>query len=172
MLHPRHLLGSLLLGLVLGGCATTPGPVGALAPAPHAPPIGTKITGPTPLLGSPAIPPHLAGTPSFTVADAQQYVMTHKLPFGMPDGARPAIARAQFLISRDAAVIIDEPTGFADDHPLCVVELRGNFSVHGPKNYVATFPRAILIFDATTGNLVIGGGMADGPPSGGPTPRG
>jgi hypothetical protein len=110
--------------------------------------------------GSPAIAPRTAGTPAFTVDDAKAYVATHHIPMGIGREGKPEIIRAEFLSSREVSNRLNgATTGFPDNYPLCYVELQGPFTFSGPQGAKVTYNRGVLIFDAHTGNLVIGGGM-------------
>jgi hypothetical protein len=50
-------------------------------------------------------------------------------------------------------------TGFPVDYLLCYVELSGTFTFSGPKGATATYHRGIEIFEAHTGNFLMGGGL-------------
>jgi len=115
---------------------------------------------PTVPVGSPAITPRTTGTPSFSVDDAKQYVATHHVPMGMSRDTKPVITRAEFLTSREVSDLLHgAATGFPADHQLCYVELQGPVTFSGPQGAKVTYNRGVLIFDAQTGNLVIGGGL-------------
>ena len=115
---------------------------------------------PTPPLGSPAIRTTIAGTPAFTLEDAKQYVATHPLPMAAGRDAKPVITRAEFVTSQTVSERLNGiTTGFPPNHLLCYVELQGPFTFSGPRGAKVTYNRGVLIFDANTGNLVIGGGM-------------
>jgi len=110
--------------------------------------------------GSPAITPHIAAVPAFTIDDAQQYVATHALLRGAARGYAPNVTRAEFLTSRQVSERLHgAATGYPADRVLCYVELQGPFTFPGPQGATATYSRGVLIFDAQTGNLVISGGM-------------
>jgi hypothetical protein len=111
-------------------------------------------------VGSPAITARTGGTPAFTVDDVKQYVATHALPMAASGDAKPAITRVEFVTSQTVSERLNgTTTGFPADYPLCFVELQGPFTFSGPGGTKVTYNRGVLIFDAKTGNLVIGGGM-------------
>jgi hypothetical protein len=110
--------------------------------------------------GSPAIERRFTGTPAFSLDDARNYVRTHRLPMQVASGTEPVIVRTEFLTSKEVSSLLNgEATGFPDDHMLCYVELRGNFGFAGPPGAWVTYNRAFQIFDARSGNLVMGGGL-------------
>ena len=115
---------------------------------------------PTTPIGSPAITARTAGTPAFTVDDVKQYVATHALPMTPSQDIKPVIKRVEFLTSQAVSERLNgATTGFPADYLLCFVELQGPFTFSGPGGTKVTYKRGVLIFDAKTGNLVIGGGM-------------
>jgi hypothetical protein len=115
---------------------------------------------PTMPAGSAAITPHIAGTPAFSVDDAKQYVATHHVPMGLREDGKPVITRAEFLTSTELSDRLHgATTGFPSNYPLCYVELQGPVTFVGPQGLKITYNRGVLIFDARTGNLVIGGGI-------------
>jgi hypothetical protein len=123
----------------------------------HTPAANLPISAP---VGSRAITPRTAGTPAFSVEDAKQYVTSHPLPMQEGKGTKPTIIAAEFLDSKEVVHRLGGiTTGFPDDYPLCYVELQGSFTFVGPPGSKATYNRGFAIFDAHTGNLVIGGGL-------------
>jgi hypothetical protein len=137
---------------VVGSYAQQPGGVPQRALPPNLPV--------TPPAGSLGIVPHGDAIPAFTVDDAKAWVSTHSLPFGLGRNVKPMVTRAEFLTSQQVSALLHGvTTGFAPDHLLCYVELQGPVSFAGPQGATTTYNRGVLIFDARTGNLVIGGGM-------------
>jgi hypothetical protein len=131
-------------------------------PAKEPPPIRNvpKNLPPTAPTGSPAIKPTTGGTPAFSVDDAKRYVATHHVPMGLSRDSKPVITRAEFLTSREITDRLHgAASGFPDDYLLCYVELQGPVTFSGPKGAKVTYNRGVLIFDAHSGNLIIGGGM-------------
>jgi len=116
-------------------------------------------------LGSPAIRPTrpieqlTANAAAFTIEDVKQYVSTHRP--AMSTGAQGyTITRAEFLPSRQVNMLLNGArTGVEDDRLLSYVELRGTFSFTGPRGITVSYPRAVEIFDAHTGNLLVAGGL-------------
>jgi hypothetical protein len=149
------IVGLVLVSLaVLSGCKKEekqpPPPIRNL-------PINLPPTAPT---GSPAIAVRGAGTPAFTAEDVKQYVATHPIPMGVRQDAKPVISDVEFLTSKQISDRLHgENTGFPDDYPLCYVELQGPVSFAGPSGTRVTYNRGILVFDAHSGNLVMGGGV-------------
>jgi hypothetical protein len=128
----------------------------------QAPPASNSVRNlpPTAPLGAPAITPHRAGVPAFTIDDATKYVTTHARALGLRGDYRSGTLQAEFLTSQQVSERLQgATTGFPADHLLCYVELRGTFSFSGPQGAHVTYPRGIFIFDAQTGHLVIHGGM-------------
>jgi hypothetical protein len=102
--------------------------------------------------------------PAFGAEDVRAFVMAHPLPRNANRDKTFTIQRIDFLSSKEVTSLLNgESTGFPDDYPLCYVELQGDFAFPGPKGAVATFPRAIEIFDARTGNFLMSGGLPAAP---------
>ncbi len=121
------------------------------------PPLNLPPTAPA---GSPAIKPRTDAIPAFSLDDAKKYVTTHPLPFGAVRDGKPTVTRTEFLSSQQVSALLrGVTTGFTANHLLCYVELQGPFTFTGPRGATATYNRGVLIFDAQTGNLGIGGGM-------------
>jgi hypothetical protein len=163
-----HVIGTgaalMVLGTLAGSAAIAqqPGAAGGSQPSPTQiqRPLPLRKLPPTQPAGSPALAPHLKGTPSFTLDDVKQFVANHQLlkPANR-DGVRKLVS-AEFMSSSEVSSRLNgATTGFPDDYTLCVVELQGPFSFAGPAGATAVYPRGVLVFDATTGNLVIAGGM-------------
>jgi hypothetical protein len=143
------LLASSLAG---GQQPGTPPPFRGPLPPMHLPPTAPQ--------GSPAITPHLPGTPSFTLDDVRQFVASQKVLKLANRDLTPRLMRADFMDSGKVSVALNgATTGFPPGYMLCLVELQGPFSFTGPPGATAVYPRGVLVFDATTGNLVITGGL-------------
>lgn len=114
---------------------------------------------PTAPMGSPAIRPRNNGTRAFSVEDAKQYIATHQLLMGLAKGGKPTIVNAEFMSSKEVSEHWNgTTTGFPDDYQLCYIELDGPVTFVGPSGLKVTYNKAVLIFDAHSGNLVFEGG--------------
>lgn len=169
------LVGMTLLGFRMQATAapsatvpppTLPGstPARSTAPLPTGFPVGpppTPGTNGTSLgNGSPAITPRIvttdSSTPTFTLADAADYVTRH--PMAATDSPQITVGTGEFLTAHQLAVQynIDETLNVPADRLLCVVPMEGNFpadAAGGTK--VVIFHHAYAVFDAHTGNLVV-----------------
>jgi hypothetical protein len=101
-------------------------------------------------------------TAAYTEADVRQHLATHPA-FPTTDGSQPVIARVLFIPASEASALMRGTSiGRPDTTLVCYVEVHGNLStswVHVPKPGV--FPAmahvGVLVFDAQTGNILIGG---------------
>lgn len=119
---------------------------------------------PSPLVGSPAIHPQYSQTdpttPAYTAADVIQYVGSHPMPHSISAGLHPVVVSVRFLTSNQiSAMLGGESTGLPDDTLLCYVELRGTFVFPGPQSTTVTYARGFEVFDAHSGNILMGGGL-------------
>jgi len=150
-------LGVVIVGVGIAGGTPQRGDQASQVPSARNLPQNLAPTAP---VGSPAITPHLAGVPAFTIDDAKAYVTTHALALGLRRDYSPTTTRAEFLTSRQVSERLHgASTGFPADRVLCYVELQGTFSFVGPSGTHVTYPRRFFIFDAQTGHLVINGGL-------------
>lgn len=140
-------------------------PVRPTAPLPTGFPVGpppTPGTNGTSLgNGSSGITPHIAttdpSTPTFTLADATDYVTRHP-GVGNFDGTPITVGTGEFLTARQLATKynFDETLNVPAGRLLCVVPLNGNFPAGGaPGSPVVILHHAYEVFDAHTGNLVV-----------------
>ncbi|MBF6592028.1 MAG: hypothetical protein IVW57_16080 [Ktedonobacterales bacterium] len=171
--HWMGLTFGLFLLVVLGGALLStqaPRSAAALAnqppmPTPGLPGPGVAVPGPQ---GIPAIQPHAAlaasSGPHFTEADVRQYFATH--PYAaqsVPSAPVPVIVSIQFLpASQVSALLQGESMGVPDTTLLCLVRLSGTFEAFSPPLLLpgtptpAPFHETVEVFDAHTGNLLIG----------------
>lgn len=123
--------------------------------------------------GIPAISPTLQQIPAFSKQDVSNYVNTHAMPGNLAPRANVRVL--QFLcgpVAPTLTAILGGPitTGLPDDTLVCFVELQGTFIFAGPavpsadhpQRQQVSFTLGFEVFDATTGNLLIEGGI---PPS-------
>jgi hypothetical protein len=110
--------------------------------------------------GSPAIKANTTAVPGYTLDDVKQFVTAHPIRTS-PDGAPPAtISRAEFMSSKQVSELLNGTrTGFPDDYMLCYVELAGAFTFSGPMGATRTYQRGFEVFDASTGNRLMVGGL-------------
>jgi hypothetical protein len=117
--------------------------------------------------GMPAIIPQTTvtdtRTPTFMGQAAIQYVSTHPLRGKISSAGSETIVSVKFLTNQEANAQLNARTNFASGRLLCVVELRGTFTVSGPPIVnpagvvvprTSTTQSAFEVFDAHTGNLV------------------
>jgi hypothetical protein len=71
-----------------------------------------------------------------------------------------AILSTNFISNQQVSSLLHSaPIGVADEEPMCVVILSGKFIFPGPPGSTPTFPIAVEVFDARTGNLMQVGGL-------------
>jgi hypothetical protein len=113
-------------------------------------------------VGGPAITPTLPATtsgPRFTTADAASYASAHPVWRSL-NANLPQVVLVSFLTAQQVSDKLGgESTGLDPDTILCYVELSGDFSFAGPQGSVISTTRAVEIFDAQSGNLLISGGL-------------
>ena len=129
-------------------------------------PMGPPLAGPGAprrsdgVTGAPAIRPHLAPsgntTPSFNAQDVVAYVKANGVG-GKIDSSVPAtVEKVEFLSARVASTRLHTWIGVQDDALLCLVTVRGSFSITPPGGgRRAGSNVAFLVFDAHTGNILI-----------------
>lgn len=172
--------------VAFAGCATTASTTGASQAAPTITPPPITYEAPTHQLlsgaGISAIKAHLSGVPSYTAEDMKRFVLT--TPVVGPDHTAnpPTIVVADFL----GCVDIERYSGGGLAHTLSgcdqtryglVVE-QGAFALAGPGgNPHIAATRIFLLFDPTSGNLLLYGSALSEtsaptptPPPGQPTP--
>lgn len=115
--------------------------------------------------GEPAITPTVKGVPAFTANDVIKYIQKHNMPFNdTPPGSITAI-NVQFITSKAVnKIIARQGSGIPDNYLLCFVTLTGTFTFPGPpesngRSSSGTYRQAYEVFDATTGNLLMGGAL-------------
>jgi hypothetical protein len=104
-----------------------------------------------------------AGDPPFTRDDVVAYIKTHRLPktLGSPD--QVAVDNVEFVTSAEVSRRLDgASTGLAATDRVAFVTLSGTFVFTGPDTRPVQFRRAYVVFDATTGNLLMVGTLDDG----------
>ncbi|GHO90167.1 hypothetical protein KSF_002150 [Reticulibacter mediterranei] len=126
-------------------------------------PKGTVVQ----VVGEPAIKPTLNGVPAFTKHDVVLYIKSRPMLFTDAPGSSITITEADvtFMTSKQVNAIINrQGLGIPDNYPLCFAQLLGNFPFPGPstdngKPVTVTYRYAYEVFDAKTGNLLMGGGL-------------
>lgn len=116
-------------------------------------------------LGIPAITPRAAlatsGGAHFTGDDVKSYIATHPqmLP-AAPGKPAPIVNSVQFLTAGQASALLQgESIGLPDTSLVCLVRVQGTFvNTYTPPGVSngGTYTTATLVFDAQTGNLLIG----------------
>lgn len=167
-------------GAVTGRATATPGsgdhvPRVPFAPAdPHAtntplPPSQPPRTVPatTPVApGISAIPTRITptdpATPAFTADDARAYVEAHPLGGKIGSHGPVTVTSVEFLTAHAVDARLQAHTNRPGDALVCLVQVRGQFSVSGPPSidaagtmttHVTTETTAYQLFDAQTGEL-------------------
>jgi hypothetical protein len=152
----------------------------SLTPSPSA--KGTPVLDPNPRslslnsrplgsqdVGMPALKPHLNAdatasngadtiSPTFAEADIKQYVATHPVARRIKATSPITVEKIQYLTRKEVRSILGgDGTTFSDNDPMCLVTLNGTFILEGPNGVAVTYQKAIELFDAHTGNLVMSG---------------
>lgn len=123
---------------------------------------------PQQLVGVGAITPSSTGT--ITQTDVMNYVQTHNIPFNSATQAAHKVESISFVTSKQVNTLLNRKnTYIPDNYPLCFVTFSGTFLFpHPPVPVVSrrsfTYQRAFEVFDAKTGNLLMGGGLPSLPP--------
>ncbi len=144
--------------------SVVPPGTGTAGPLPspfHPPPTGPPRT-PNPagesLPGTPAIVPSISNAgpnaAAITVQDASAYVVAH--PLYQAHGTPITVVNVTFLTYRDADAQFHFGLFLAPDRLLCIVQIRGTFTVDGPPRYTPQpITLAYEVFDAHTGNYLL-----------------
>ena len=104
-----------------------------------------------------------SGEPPFTRDDVVAYVKTHRLPKSVGSPDQVTVDNVEFVTSAEVTRRLDgASTGLAATDRVAFVTLSGTFVFTGPQTQPATFRRAYMVFDATTGNLLMVGTLEDG----------
>jgi len=150
--------GAVLLVLACGGPATDRSAV--VTPAAVREPGGPAAYAP----GGPAIAPHGVptdvGTPAITAEQAAQYVLDHGVGGKIGSSGQLTVVQALCASAAEIRRWIGTTEGRPDDAPLCLVQVRGQFSVGGPPVPNAPGPAvtgsyAQVLFDGRTGNVLM-----------------
>lgn len=131
------------------------------------PPGPVKITNrPVHSLGIPAIQPRAvvqANGARFTSEDVRSYIAAHPMILeGAPGKPTPTVTSVRFMSAGQASAMMQgESIGLPDASPVCVVTVQGYFApMWGPRGTSGATGDAVstkmLVFDAQTGNLLIG----------------
>jgi hypothetical protein len=132
-------------------------PTGGHQGTPLALPTGTSSFS----LGVPAIQPTQKGLPTFTRDEVIAFLKKNGVAHVINGKTNFTVVRIDFISSKEASNRLHgESIGVPDQAQVCYVELAGSFVFPGPDNTSGKFPRAIEIFDAQTGNLLLSGGLS------------
>ncbi len=150
--------------LLSAGCMGQP--MGRQPPTPV--PVVEPAAGATgaPVSGATAIAPQ----PGAQISDAQihDFVMVHRVPGALATNL--TIVSTNLVTHQQLRAILHSANlGLADRAPLYLVVMSGTFVFSGPPGQKPTYPYAIEVFDARTGNLLQIGGLPRAPrlPAGG-----
>lgn len=161
--HMRASSGALLIGALLSltsGCSKqspqvpkqstkAPKPITPVEPAPGA--VGL------PASGRAAITP--AANAQITDAQVRSYVLSHRVPRAL-QATNVVILSTSFISSQQVRSLLHSANlGVPDQEPMCLVIMSGKFVFSGPPGQTPTFPIAVEVFDARTGNLLQSGGL-------------
>jgi hypothetical protein len=148
---------ALLIGIALSfaaGCGKRPpAPVANFEPDPAA--VGK------PASGRAAIPAP-ATNAQITDEQVRSYVTSHRLPHA--DAANVSIVSTNLLSHQQVRTLLHSANlGLPDNEQLWLVVMSGTFAFSGPPGANPTFPFAVEVFDAHTGNLLQAGGVPRAP---------
>jgi hypothetical protein len=136
---------------------------------PKEPPKTVPVVEPAPgAAGSPAsgiraITP--AASAQITETQVRSFVLSHHVP--RAQATNLAIVSVSFITSEQVRSLLHSPKiGVPDQEPMCVVIMSGTFVFSGPPGHTVTYPIAVEVFDARTGNLMQSGGLARPPQAG------
>jgi hypothetical protein len=166
-------LGAVISSRLHTANADTVGTVGAVGAvsvkATHVPDPSSMFQGGTSYPdGVPAITPHVSSDnvagAAFSQQDVTNFINAHGFPAGKPTDGTPLKATSiQFITAKQASDLMKgESIGRPDDALVCYVKLQGPFSlgaVSVPPGVTTTgnAPSGKMVFDATTGNLLVWG---------------
>ena len=127
--------------------AQAPGPSGSGTPTGRA--VG--VPGIQPRITNPAL-----GQAAFTAQDVIDFVLTQGVHGARIVSTGPVVVeKVEFLSGGAANARLHAEIGQANETLLCVVTVRGNFTLLGPMpGGDRAFTDAVLVFDARTGNLL------------------
>ncbi len=136
---------------------------------PKEPPKSVPVVEPAPgAAGSPAsgvraITP--AANAQITETQVRSFVLSHHLP--RVQATNVALVSVSFIPSQQVSSLLHSAKiGVPDQEPMCVVIMSGTFVFPGPPGHIVTYPIAVEVFDARTGNLMQSGGLAHAPQAG------
>jgi hypothetical protein len=141
-----------ILSLAAGCSKSSPKPPNPVAPVePSRGAVGQ------PPSGRPAISP--PPNAQITETQVRSYVLSHRVPRAL-QATNMAIVSISFINSQQVRSLLHSPNlGIPDQEPMCLVILSGTFVFPGPPGTTPTFPIAIEVYDARTGNLLQSGGL-------------
>ncbi|MBA2288113.1 MAG: hypothetical protein H0W02_21780 [Ktedonobacteraceae bacterium] len=91
----------------------------------------------------------------FTCDDAAQWVGSHSVPLAVVS-AKPAADICEFITSQQTSVRLKgESPGIPDNALVCYVTFHGRFTVTGAGGKTVTYEKAVEVFDAQIGVLLM-----------------
>lgn len=111
--------------------------------------------------GIPAITVHPQSAALFTTADAEAYLKAFPPSMTVPGTPDPTVTSIQFLPASEVSKQLQgEYMGVPDSTLLALVHVSGSFqntwiSPSSASHPLVTFHTGVMVFDATTGNLLI-----------------
>ncbi|HEY8597774.1 MAG TPA: hypothetical protein VIL85_05045 [Thermomicrobiales bacterium] len=122
---------------------------------------------PTSPQGIPAITPRLVPDnvlePAFSKQDVVDYVLAHPVSgTGRIQTDSPiTVESIEFLPAREVHARLNTTSGRPDDAPLCLVTIRGSFSLHGMRGMAPLHGTTVVqVYDARTGFFLLQGADA------------
>ena len=121
-----------------------------------------------PPTGTPAMhPTHPDQTPAFTVDELRQYLLNTPGALGNNKASTVKITRIDCNMRGGdvGGLLARVNTGLSNDMSVCYVEFNGTFTYYGlpapraPHGTFLTFATGFEVFNATTGNLLLTGGL-------------
>ena len=145
------------------GCGKRPpAPVASFEPDPAA--VGKAASGRAAI----AAP---AANAQITEEQVRNYVTSHRLPHA--DATNVSIVSTRLLTHQEVRSLLHSANlGLPDNQQLWLVVMSGKFAFSGPPGANPTFPFAVEVFDARTGNLLQAGGLPHAPQVGIPSGEG
>jgi hypothetical protein len=108
-----------------------------------------------------------AANAQITETQVRNFVLSHHLPRAR--ATNMAIVSVSFMATGQVSSLLHSARiGVPDQDPMCVVIMSGTFVFTGPPGHTVTYPVAVEVFDARTGNLMQSGGLARPPQAGAP----
>lgn len=95
--------------------------------------------------------------PAFDPEDVVAHIWSNPVEgTGKVSASAPVdVEKVEFMTARAASVRLGTTIEAPDDTLVCLVTLRGSFTVHGPQGISYTSDSGVRVYDAHTGNLLL-----------------